>query len=119
MGKGKRGSVLIVDDEHAVLESSSLLLEEFGFKVSSSSNAEDAIKKLRSDSIDAVVTDIVMPEISCIDLMKTVHDISPGIPVVLMTAYADMDKVIFAIKTGAFDFIVKPFTAELLILSVE
>jgi signal transduction histidine kinase len=119
MSKRRHGQVLVVDDDPDVLESSSMLLREHGYTVMSSSNAEDAMQKLQSDSIDAVITDIVMPEVSGIELMRAVHDISPEIPVILMTAYADMEKVIFAIKTGAFDFIVKPFTSDLLIHSVE
>ncbi len=117
--KGKSGSVLIVDDEPAVLESSSLLLREYGYNVLSSSNAEDAFDRFQKNGIDAVVTDIVMPSLSGIELLGKIHDINPSTPVILMTAYADMEKVMEAIKMGAFDFIIKPFTAELLVHSVH
>ncbi len=116
---GKYGSVLVVDDEPAVLESSSLLLQEYGFKVASSSDAEDAMRRFKENSIDVVVTDIVMPSVSGIELIRQIHDINPRTPVILMTAYADMEKVLDAIKIGAFDFIIKPFTPELLLHAVE
>ncbi len=119
MHKGQLGSVLVVDDEPAVLESSSLLLTEFGYTVVSSSSPEEAIDRFKEDSIDAVITDIVMPTISGIELLRKIHDINPTTPVILMTAYADMEKVLGAIKIGAFDFIIKPFTAELLAHAVE
>jgi signal transduction histidine kinase len=119
MYKGKFGSILVVDDEPAVLESSSLLLKEFGYEVVSSPSAEDAIQRFQENSIDAVVTDIVMPTMSGIELLRHVHEISPDTPVILMTAFADMEKVLGAIKLGAFDFIIKPFTAELLTHSIE
>ena len=115
----KYGSVLVVDDEPAVLESSSLLLQEYGFKVASSSDAEDAMRRFKENSIDVVVTDIVMPSVSGIELIRQIHDINPRTPVILMTAYADMEKVLDAIKIGAFDFIIKPFTPELLLHAVE
>jgi len=119
MNKGKYGSVLVVDDEPAVLESSSLLLKEYGYNVTSSSGAEDAIRTFQENSFDVVLTDIVMPSVSGIDLLRQVHELNPTTPVILMTAYADMEKVLDAIKIGAFDFIIKPFTAELLVHSVE
>jgi len=119
MNIGKYGAVLVVDDEPAVLESSSLLLKEYGYNVTSSSGAEDAIRRFQENSIDVVLTDIVMPSVSGIELLREIHDINPATPVILMTAYADMEKVMDAIKIGAFDFIIKPFTAELLVHSVE
>ncbi len=119
MNKKKYGSVLVVDDDPSVLDSSSLLLQEYGYDVISSPSAEDALDKYQPETIDTVITDIVMPSKSGIDLLRQIHDINPSTPVILMTAYADMEKVIGAIKTGAFDFIIKPFTADLLVHSVE
>jgi signal transduction histidine kinase len=110
MEKVKSGSILIVDDDPSVLDSSSII---------SATSAEEAINKLHANSIDVVVTDIVMPVTSGIELLRQVHDIDPQIPVILMTAYADIDKVIDALKIGAYDFIIKPFTADLLFHSVE
>ena len=119
MKKEHYKTVLVVDDDPDVLGSCSLLLQEYGFNVLSSSGAEDAVIQFRANAVDAVVTDIVMPSVSGIELLRQIHDINPTTPVVLMTAYADIDKVIGAIKTGAFDFIIKPFTADLLVHSVE
>ena len=119
MNKGKYGSVLIVDDDPDVLASSELLLKEYGFNVASSSSAGDAMEIFQDRNIDVVLTDIVMPDVSGIELLRQIHGIDPQIPVILMTAFADMEKVIYAINTGAFDFIIKPFSADLLLHSVE
>jgi signal transduction histidine kinase len=119
MHQGKTGSVLVVDDDPDVLEATSMMLGEFGYNVVSSSSAAEAIQAIQSDHIDVVVTDIVMPEVSGINLLEKVHAIDAKIPVILMTAYADMEKVINALKMGAFDFIIKPFSLELLYHSVE
>ncbi|MBI4682621.1 MAG: hybrid sensor histidine kinase/response regulator [Nitrospirae bacterium] len=119
MEKGKYGSVLVVDDDPSVLESSSMLLKEYGYHVVSSSGVDDALERFRVNNIDAVLTDIVMPSKSGIELLRHIHDMNPTTPVILMTAYADMEKVLGALKIGAFDFIIKPFTSELLVHSVE
>lgn len=119
MHKGKSGSILVVDDDPDVLEATSMMLGEFGYDVVSSSSAAEAIQAIQSDHIDVVVTDIVMPEVSGINLLETIHRIDSKIPVILMTAYADMENVIEALKKGAFDFIIKPFSLELLAHSVE
>ncbi len=119
MGNAASGHVLLVDDDPAVLESSSLILNEYGYEVIPSSGADEALSLVRGETIDVVVTDVVMPARSGIDLLRDLHALRPELPVILMTAYADLEKVIYAIKMGAFDFIVKPFTADLLIHSVE
>jgi signal transduction histidine kinase len=119
MPNSKCGSILVVDDDPDVLETTSLLLKEFGYDVSSSSDPAEAIDRVQSNNIDVVVTDIVMPQISGIKLLEKVHKIDPRTPVILMTAYADMEKVIDALKQGAFDFIIKPFSLDLLVHSVQ
>ncbi len=119
MEKGKHGTVLLVDDDLNVLTSTTKLLRSYEYNVLPFSNVNDAIINLRANNIDVVVTDIVMPHLSGIELLTKVHEIDPQIPVILVTAYADMDKMINAIKMGAFDFIIKPINIELFIHSIE
>jgi signal transduction histidine kinase len=119
MNKEKKAFILVVDDDASVLDATSVLLEEHGYHVTASSNAGEAIEILQLKNIEIVLTDIVMPEISGIELIRAIHDINPNIPVILMTAYADIEKVITALKIGAFDFITKPYSAQLLIHSIE
>jgi putative two-component system response regulator len=115
----RKPTVLIVDDDPYVLEPLSILLCEFGFSVKSCGNAESALFNLRQQAVSVVLTDIKMPVISGIDLLSKIHNIDPDIPVILMTAYAELDLAVDAIKKGAFDFITKPCQTEYLVHSVE
>ena len=110
---------MIVDDDRHVLESVSMLLDAAGLDVLTASGAHEAIQKFKEIGADCVLSDIKMPEISGIELLEMLHDINPEIPVILMTAYADIDVSIDAIQKGAFDFIIKPYKSDYLIRSVK
>ena len=113
------GRVILVDDDPYVLESVALLLSVSGFEVHPFSNGADALELLRRSPPDVVLTDVNMPHMSGIDLLEQIHDIDHSIPVILMTAYAELEMAVSAIKKGAFDFIIKPFKTPYLIYAVE
>lgn len=113
------GKILVVDDDPDVLEAVSSLMIYRGFTVISCGNSKDALTQLREKKIVAVLTDINMPTVSGIELLENIHGIDPGIPVILMTAYAKLDTAIEAIKRGAFDFLTKPFKTPYLIHVIE
>jgi len=113
------GSILIVDDDPYVLESVSMLLKELGYSIDTCSNASDAIDVFSRKKFDAVLTDIKMPIISGIELLEKIRGINKEIPVIMMTAYAEIDAAVAAIKNGAFDFIIKPYQPEYLLHSIE
>ena len=111
--------VLVVDDDYQCLQSTRMLLEASGYNVITCANAQEAIDKFQSTSIiDVVLSDINMPGLSGTELAEKIHKINPDVPVILMTAYADMDVAIEAIHKGAFDFVTKPFNPDYLISSV-
>lgn len=118
MNQSYNASILIVDDDPSVLESSAALLKEYGYSVFSCSNANDAIARLKKSTVDVVLTDIRMPEVSGLELLEMIRNINITTPVILMTAYAEIDTAISAMGKGAFDFIVKPYKPELLIHSI-
>lgn len=107
MGEGAH--ILLVDDDSAVLGSTAQLLELEGYLVTPCDNADDAIAFLVGNRVDTVLTDIMMPRVSGIELLEKIHTIAPELPVILMTAYADLDVAVEAIHKGAFDFLIKPF----------
>lgn len=113
------GTVLVVDDDPQVLESVTLLMGAYGYTALPCSSGTEAIDVLGRSRVDAVLSDIVMPGMSGIDLLKRVHDIDPELPVMLMSAYADLEKAVEAIKVGTFDFIIKPYKPEQLMHSLE
>ena len=112
-------TVLVVDDDPYVLEYVASLLGEYGYAYIACRNAEDAFLKFQGGFIDAVLTDIKMPVFSGIDLLEKIYLSRPDVPVILMTAHAEVDIAVDAIKKGAFDFIIKPYRSEQLIHSVE
>ncbi len=119
MAKVNMGTILLIDDDAGVLHSTSTLLKSAGYGVVPLSNIEKAIPTLKQNKIDVVITDIIMPEGSGIDLLNHVHEVDPHMPVILMTAHADLEKMIDAIKMGAFDFIMKPISIDLFTHAVE
>ncbi len=118
--KGKReGSVLVVDDDPHVLEYVSLLLEESGYAAHVCSNARDALDGLKDTRVDVVLTDIVMPGTSGLELLEAIHASDPEMPVILVTAYADLGKAVESVKKGAYDFIMKPYEPEQLLRALD
>jgi len=113
------GFVVVVDDDPYVLESVAMLLSVSGLEVHSFSNGYDALAELQVSPPHVVLTDVNMPHITGIELLEKIHDIDRDIPVILMTAYAELEMAVSAIKKGAFDFIIKPFKPHYLIHSVE
>jgi putative two-component system response regulator len=115
MSRKDKETILVVDDDPFVLESLSGILNECGYRVFASGTAGEAIVQLHGNSIDVVLTDIMMPDVSGIQLLEKIHNHDKDIPVILMTGYAELDTAIVAIKKGAVDFITKPFLMEYLV----
>lgn len=120
MTEERSNTVLVVDDDPYVLEYVTALLSEYNYTVLPFSNGREAIERLKNDvSVDAVLTDIKMPIMTGIELLEHIHAFNPELPVLLMTAYAELDTAVSAIKQGAFDFIIKPYRSEQLLHSIE
>ncbi len=115
----KKSTILVVDDDPYVLESISTLLRAYGFLVSTCENANSAMQLIQQGPADVVLTDVKMPGITGVELLGMIHRYDPQTPVVLMTAYAELDVAVDAIKKGAFDFIMKPYNAEYLVHTIE
>lgn len=111
-------TVLVADDDRQVLESISMLLRACGYNVITSENAEEAIEKFPGSGAEVVLSDVRMPGLSGLELAEKIYDINPDVPVILMTAYAEVDVAVDAIHKGAFDFIIKPYKPDHLIRSV-
>jgi len=112
-------TVLVVDDDEFVRESVSLILGKYGYTIVACANAKEAWGKLHGSSFDVVLTDYKMPQITGIELTEKIRTINKEIPVILMTAYAELNTAIDAIKRGVFDFIIKPYKPEHLIYAIE
>lgn len=119
MNQGDKKRILVVDDDPYVLETISLLLGRCGYEVVACGDAKEALSKFMTDRIDVVLTDIRMPHVSGIELLEKIHAYHEETPVILMTACGDLNIVIAAIKKGTFDFVIKPYTPDDLIHTVE
>ena len=119
MGNNSNGKIFVVDDDRFVLESVATLLTEYSFDVCSFSSGKDAIKQFILEPVDLVLTDINMPIMDGLELLEKIRFLDRETPVVLMTAYADLDVAVKAIQKGAFDFIIKPYRPPYLIHTVE
>lgn len=112
-------TVLVVDDDHHVLKSLLMLLENFHYNAIGVPNAETALSKLRQSGVDIVLTDIRMPGMNGIELAGRIQDLNPDIPVLVMTGYAELEVAVDALKRGAFDFIIKPYNPDYLAHSLR
>jgi putative two-component system response regulator len=113
------GNIIVVDDDHNVRESVTALLRDCNFTVRPFVNGEQALVEFRADPPDVVLTDINMPIINGIDLLEKMHSFDRETPVILMTAYAELDVAVSAIQKGAFDFIIKPFNFPHMLHAIE
>ncbi len=111
--------ILIVDDEQSMREMLSLLLRKEGYAVAVAANGEAAISAIQNEIYDLVITDIKMPRVGGIALLKTVKEISPDTIVIVITAYATTETAVVAMKLGAYDYITKPFKNEEIRLIVQ
>jgi two-component system, response regulator RegA len=107
--------VLLVDDEQDFLDSLAERMRARGMDVSTATSAEEAIRKAEAESYDAIILDLMMPEMDGIEILKAIKQKRPDVGVILLTGYATLDKGIQAMKLGAMDFVEKP--ADLKILS--
>ncbi len=101
--------ILIVDDELSMREFLQILLGKEGHETLTAANGNEAVKLVRDIEIDLVISDIRMPEINGLDLLKEVKKKDSLIPVIMITAYASPEDAVLAMKGGAFDYITKPF----------
>lgn len=104
--------ILIVDDEPSVRYSFKKLLKEDHYDVLEAANGVDALRVLAKDRPDLVVMDIEMPGISGLEAIRRIKELTPQVPVIIMTAYGSTDRVIEAMKLGAYEYMEKPFDID-------
>ena len=104
--------VLIVDDENNIRRVLAAMLKREGYEVTAAADGEQALAVLQKVPISVVVTDLVMPRVDGMELLKRVAADLPDIPVIMITAHGSVDSAVAALKAGAFDYITKPFDQE-------
>lgn len=107
--------ILLVDDDSNIRRTLTLSLQDLGCQVIQASSVEEAIKQIRSDRFDLVLTDFKMIGETGLDLIKQAKAIRPKLDIVVMTAFASFENAVSVVKEGATDYLPKPFTNAQLI----
>jgi two-component system, NtrC family, nitrogen regulation response regulator NtrX len=111
--------ILIIDDEKEICESIKMILEYEDYEVDFSIAAPEGLEKILSDSYNALLLDIQMPEMSGFDVLKKVKESGSPVSVIIISAHGSVENAIKATKLGAFDFIEKPIDRDKLLISVR
>ena len=111
--------IMVIDDEKIVGDMSKLSLEQEGYIVETFLNAEPALKRLREEKFDVVVTDYKMKGIDGMEVLKTVKDLYPATQVIMITAFANLDAAIEALRRDVHDFFPKPVKIKELKASIK
>lgn len=113
------GTVHIIDDDEAVRDSLVTLLDASGFAVSAYASAAAFLDGIEGAVSGCVVTDVCMPEISGLELLRRLSERLPQFPVIVLTGEADVPTAVEALKNGALDLIEKPYSAETIVAAVR
>ena len=104
--------VLIVDDEVNIRRVLAAMLKREGYEVTTAADGEQALAVLHKTPVHVVVTDLVMPRLGGMELLRRVAADFPDVPVIVITAHGSVDSAVAALKAGAFDYITKPFEQD-------
>jgi DNA-binding NtrC family response regulator len=105
-------NVLIVDDEKTVCNSCKKILTQAGYRVEVASSGQEAIDKIKGNGFDVVITDWKMPKMDGLEVTRRVKQQKPEMAVIVITGYPSVENTVEAIRSGASDFVTKPFTPE-------
>ena len=111
--------ILIVDDEDKIRHILQIMLEQKGYTTEQASNGKEALKLLQTYHYSMVITDLKMPEMDGMTLLREIKKIDPDYPVIVLTAFGSIESAVEAIKEGALDYISKPFEEEKIIITVQ
>ncbi|MFH0731108.1 MAG: sigma-54 dependent transcriptional regulator [Pseudomonadota bacterium] len=111
--------ILVVDDEERMRHLLSIMLERRGYKVTQAKDGQDALEKIRATPFDLVITDIKMPRLGGVELLKEIQSLDIPCPTVFITAFATVSSAVEIMRLGAVDYITKPFEEERILLMVE
>jgi DNA-binding NtrC family response regulator len=105
-------SVLVVEDEESTRKLCADVAESCGMKAVVASSVQEALRRLETNAVDIIVTDLLLPPSSGLDLLKQVHEMYPQVAVVVLTQYGTIDSAVAATRMGAVDYVTKPFHVE-------
>jgi signal transduction histidine kinase len=111
--------ILVIDDEIGLRKGCRRVLEPAGYIVDSAASFREGLNKIKLEQFDLILLDVMMPDGRGVDLLAPIHDQDPETVAVVITGYATVEMAVETIKRGAYDFIAKPFTTDLLLTTVQ
>lgn len=111
--------ILVIDDDPSIRNMLEIVLKKSGYDVTCTESGKTALEKLRKEIFELIISDIKMPDITGIDLLKKIKAINPEIPVILITAFASANDAVEAMKLGAEDYVTKPFNLDELRIIID
>jgi len=113
-------TVVIVDDEPDLLDLLKLILtEKTDYQILTTTNPHQAIGWCKEYQADVLISDLRMPEMEGIELLKIIRETDPDLPLIIMTAYGTIESAVEAMRQGAFDYITKPFRKEQILMTLN
>ena len=109
------GHILIIDDEASLRQTMARILQRAGYEVTTAANGQEGLALVSEHLFDLVYLDIRMPDISGLELLKTIHAKFPELPVILFTAQPDLNSAVEALRRGATDYLLKPLKPQTVI----
>jgi two-component system response regulator HydG len=119
MISSKTTKILIVDDDPGHLVSVKTIIRSWGYMVKTADDGTVAVDVVKSESIDLILMDVRMASMSGIEALKQIKAYNPTIPIIIMTAYSSVDTAVEVLKSGAYDYLIKPLDFEVLKLTIE
>ena len=104
--------ILIIEDEKEIRDGLSEVLEDAGYLVDSAENGQQGLEKIGKKDFDVIVTDLIMPVVGGMEVLREIKRVKPNTRVILITAFATIDNAVEAMKAGASDYITKPFRID-------
>ena len=115
----KKLRLLITDDSRLLRKKLREELENLGCEVLEAANGREAIEIDMAEELDGVILDIVMPEVGGIEALQVIREVSPDVPIVMLSSAGTPQKLMQTLKMGAIDFIQKPYTKEQIVRAVK
>jgi signal transduction histidine kinase len=114
-----KSKILVIDDEIGIRKGCRRVLEPAGYIIDSAASFREGLNKIKQEQFDLVLLDVMMPDGRGVDLLAPIHEQDPETVAVVITGYATVEMAVETIKRGAYDFIAKPFTTDLLLTTVQ
>ncbi len=115
----RRAEILLIDDEEALCTAAEKILAKEGYHVTSLNTATDGLAKFESDGADLLITDLMLPDLEGIQVLKRAKEIRPTVEVIVITGHGTVEKAVEAMRLGAYDFIEKPLDRAALVKAVS